>query len=118
MKVIIAGPRDLSVTHKEIGRAILNSGFDVTEIISGGASGIDSCAIAFAQNNKVPFSVCYANWQEYGRQAGPVRNREMAKQADALIIVKRKGTWTRGTRNMHQTALEFALPTHVEDKEI
>lgn len=39
-----------------------------------------------------------ANWNKYGRAAGPVRNKQMAEYADALIVF----IWnnSRGSANM------------------
>lgn len=115
MKVIIAGPRTLYVKNRTIYKAIEASGFDVTEIISGGASGIDSCAIEYARDFRIPLSVYYADWSELGKAAGPARNKQMAGQADALIIIKEGEHWTRGTKSMFKAAQDEHLKVYVSE---
>ncbi len=41
----------------------------------------------WAQKNDVPVKQFPANWTEYGRTAGEIRNREMARDADGLILL-------------------------------
>ena len=46
--------------------------------------------------------IIQADWQKYGKRAGPIRNKEMADYADTLIAF-----WdgqSRGTKNMIETA--------------
>lgn len=117
MRVIIAGPRDLYVTNKAMREAIEKSAYPLTEILNGGSSGIDFCATVYAQKHSIPFSVCFANWDELGKAAGPARNRKMARRADALIVIKRKGDTTKGTRNMIEEARKMCLYLYVEEVE-
>ena len=52
----------------------------------------------WAIENGIPIKEFPANWQEFGRAAGPIRNGEMADYADALIAI-----WdgrSRGTADM------------------
>ena len=117
MKVIIAGPRDLSARPHAISRAFRNSRFDTTdlEIISGGATGIDTSAIEFARDFRLPYRVVAADWDQYAESAGPIRNRQMAEVADALLVIKRKNEETRGTSSMMREARKRGLPIHVEE---
>ncbi len=46
---------------------------------------------------------------KYGKSAGPMRNRQMAEMADALIAIVPKSGATRGTANMIKTAKELGL---------
>ena len=52
MKVIVAGSRTI-VDCTIVGEAIYKSGFKVTEIVSGGAAGVDRCGEWFAASNKL-----------------------------------------------------------------
>lgn len=95
MRTIIAGSRTLEVSIERLHNIILESKIPITEIISGGAQGIDSDAIDFASIAKINYRVMYANWNKFGIRAGPVRNEEMAEVADALIAIwdgESKGT--------------------------
>lgn len=56
------------------------------------------------------YKVSYpANWDKYGRAAGPRRNAEMAAVADALIAFPKAGEKNIGTRNMISLAKEKDL---------
>lgn len=46
-------------------------------VVHGGARGVDGVAENWAKLNNVPTSVYMADWEEYGRAAGPIRNSEM-----------------------------------------
>lgn len=112
MKVIVAGSRT-GVTWNQVCRAILMSGYDVTEVVSGGAEGADKLGEDYAERIAVPVKRFNANWSEYGRAAGPIRNREMAEYADALVAV-----WngeSPGTRNMISEAMKRGLAVHVHN---
>lgn len=111
MKVIIAGGRtitDISLVYA----AIAESGFEITEVVSGGADGVDKLGEKAAMDSLFPVKVFKADWDRFGRSAGPKRNREMATYADALIAI-----WdgkSRGTKNMIETAKFFDLKVYVK----
>lgn len=89
MKVIIAGSRKSSYPFARVVSAANESGWigQMTEVVSGGAEGIDESAEAWARAYKIPCKRFPADWKKHGRAAGPIRNREMAAYADALIAV-------------------------------
>lgn len=57
---------------------------EISLIISGGARGADSLAIRFARSHGIPFEVISADWERWGRRAGPIRNSELIRRADAV----------------------------------
>jgi len=77
---------------------IKKSKFDITEIISGTAWGIDSLGELYGEKNQIPIKKIPANWKEHGRKAGHMRNMEMAKLGDALIVVMAENS--SGSENM------------------
>ena len=98
MKLIIAGSRHLQIEDKVIQNLISELNIPVTEVICGGAKGIDKCGKEWAVKNNIKVRDFPALWKIYGRGAGPVRNKEMAKYADALLLI-----WdgkSRGSKNM------------------
>lgn len=113
MKTIIAGSRDLE-TFKDhykifiVSEAVHASGFlpEITEIVSGGARGIDLAGELFAENYNIPVKKFIPDWS-IGKHAGILRNREMAEYADALILIW-NGT-SRGSANMLKQATEKKL---------
>ena len=81
------------------------------EIVSGGAPGADKLAERYAAESKITLKVFSADWEKYGRSAGPRRNRQMAEYADAVIVF-----WdgkSRGTQNMIQQMRELGKPVEV-----
>jgi len=57
----------------------------ITELISGGAKGADALAEQYANKNGLLCTVFHANWKEYGRAAGPIRNSEIINAADKIV---------------------------------
>ena len=100
MKIIIAGTRNgcSYETFDRIVRSELSNLDEVTEIVSGGARGIDSLAEEYARVNDIPCKRFPANWKAHGSKAGPTRNIEMGNYADALIALPDKAS--KGTRHM------------------
>lgn len=58
---------------------------DVTEIVSGGAKGVDSCARAYAISRGIPISEFYPDYRRYGRGAPLKRNLQILERADAVL---------------------------------
>ena len=81
------------------------------EIISGGASGVDSIAEYFAKQFNYAFKKFPANWNKYGKRAGYLRNVEMGNYADALIAI-----WdgkSKGTKHMIDIADKKGLKVYI-----
>ena len=100
MKVIIAGGRDFT-NFFVVCNSLINFQKQITEIISGDATGADSLGIQWAQLRDIPVKHFPAHWDIYGNNAGYIRNAEMGEYADALIAF-----WngkSRGTKHMIQT---------------
>lgn len=110
MRVIIAGGRNCN-DYTAVLAAISASEFAVETVISGGARGVDALGERYARQNKKPIVRFCADWAKHGRAAGPLRNRVMAENADALVAV-----WdgvSAGTKHMIETARKMGLPTYV-----
>lgn len=58
---------------------------EIAKIVSGGAKGTDSLAEIYAEKYQLPLVVFKPDWQEYGRGAGIVRNREIIEAADIVV---------------------------------
>jgi len=86
VRVIVAGSRGL--THPAfVEAAIKASGFVITTVLSGTARGIDRLGEAWATERGIPVERYPADWDEHGKAAGMLRNREMIAKADALIAI-------------------------------
>ncbi|NKE72859.1 DUF2493 domain-containing protein [Candidatus Manganitrophus noduliformans] len=86
MRTIIAGSRTINDSLL-VEQAVRESGFRITEVLSGGARGVDCLGEEWARRNGVPVRHFPADWERYGKRAGYVRNEEMADRAEALISV-------------------------------
>jgi len=96
MKVIIAGSRGIT-DYDLVKEAVEDSGFEVTEVVSGGARGVDRLGERWARENDVPIRQFLPDWNGHGKSAGFIRNDLMVKHADAAIIL-----WdghSRGTKH-------------------
>lgn len=112
MKVIIAGSRNFN-DYQAMIATIHESGFDVTEVVSGKASGADTLGERYALERKIPVKEFPALWDLYGKGAGPIRNGQMADYAEALIAFPIGES--RGTRNMIAQAMAKGLKVYVKE---
>ena len=112
MKTIIAGSRTLT-NYDTVLDAVVNSGFIITKILSGGARGVDSVGEVIARDFNIPIAVYPADWNTLGKVAGFIRNEAMALDADALIAV-----WdgrSPGTKHMIKLANRLKLKVYIEN---
>jgi hypothetical protein len=110
MRTIIAGSRevyDSAITEK----AIRDSGFDVTTVLCGTCRGPDTHGEQWAKRNNVPVEYYPADWNTFGKSAGPRRNQQMVDKAEALIVVM--VPWSRGARGCLAMAKAAGLKTFV-----
>ncbi len=111
MKLIIAGSREIT-NHQIVSEAYFDCcPFIATEIVSGGARGVDSIGEAIGVFLNLPIKVFTANWTEHGKSAGYKRNIEMAEYADALLAI-----WdgnSKGTKHMIDIMNKKGKPVYV-----
>ena len=89
-------------------KCIKDSKFDITTVISGTCWGIDRLGEVWANLNKIPIERYPANWNQYGKAAGFIRNAKMALEGDGLICIYAKGS--RGATNMIQNMEKLEKP--------
>ena len=80
MKLAIIGSRGLWVDN--LGDYLPP---EVTEIVSGGAKGIDTCAGEYAREHGLKLTEFLPDYRRYGRAAPLVRNREIVAYADQVL---------------------------------
>ncbi len=106
MKTIIAGSRTID-NYDLVKYCIKESGFDITEVVSGCASGADRLGEKYAIENNIPIKKFPAQWNTYGKSAGYKRNVEMAEYSDALIVIIENNS--RGSTHMKNIAEKAGL---------
>lgn len=90
MKVAVIGSRTLHPTDLS---EYLPAG--TTEIVSGGARGVDTDAREYARQNGIAFTEFLPDYRQYGRGAPLKRNLQIIEYADMVLAVwdgKSRGT--------------------------
>jgi len=124
MKTIIAGTR--SITDEKKVFSILDTHInEISEVLCGMADGIDKLGFSWAKQNNILVRDFPAKWKDisvkpclvkhnaygaYNALAGLIRNEEMAKQAECLILI-----WdgkSNGSKHMLETAKKYKLKVH------
>ncbi len=80
-------------------------------VVHGGAEGVDRRADEVARRVGVEVEVWKADWERYGRRAGPLRNRQMVASCDFLLAF-----WngvSRGTASAIQAAVDEDVPFEI-----
>ena len=115
VRIIVAGGRDFydhSLLSSNLDR-IISEDFASDEIIivSGVAPGADREGETYAKRKGYSIHQFPAKWVIHGSAAGPIRNEEMAKNADVLVAF-----WndlSPGTKNMIEVAKKYGLKTYI-----
>lgn len=113
MKLIIAGTRTFKYNVNCL-MGILDLFWihptDITEVVSGGSKGIDFLGELFAQSYDIHLKEFPADWETHNKAAGPIRNKQMAEYADALLLI-----WngeSKGSKNMKETMIKLGKPVY------
>jgi predicted Rossmann fold nucleotide-binding protein DprA/Smf involved in DNA uptake len=103
MKIGVVGSRQFN--NKDLLYTILKSFVDVSFgdilIVSGGAKGADTLAEKFANENNLNKLIIPAQWDRYGKRAGPIRNQLIVDNSEMIIAFPAeisRGTWDTITK--------------------
>ncbi len=106
MKVAVVGSRKMQIRnlHKYLPE-------ETTEIVSGGAVGIDTCAANYARENGLKLTEFLPEYTKYGRSAPLKRNITIIDYADYVIAF-----WdgkSRGTKYVIENCVKRGKPYYV-----
>ncbi len=88
---------------------------DDSIIIEGQCKGADLMAAELAEGKNLCIERYPANWEKYGRSAGPIRNQQMIKigKPDIVLVFHEALASSRGTKNMMKYAKEVGITTFI-----
>lgn len=111
-KVLVCGGRDYTDREKiyhVLDAYLARIGPDML-LVNGGAPGADTLAREWAVDRRVDHLTLYARWDLYGRSAGPIRNRAMAKKKPKLVLAFHSDlAKSKGTRDMMRVAEKMEI---------
>lgn len=113
VRLIIAGSRTITLSdnvypYLDHVTSFLSKPFTV---VSGGAEGVDYLGEKWAASQKLHVRKFAADWDRYGKSAGPIRNALMAWYGTHLVAI-----WdgeSRGTANMIDIAQKSGLTVKI-----
>lgn len=114
-KIIVAGSRDFfdyEFLKERLDNALKNITEEI-EIVSGKAKGADTLGEQYAKERGYKIKEFPADWNGLGRKAGPLRNEEMAKYANACVVFRKN--FSRGSSDMINRAKNHLLKLKVYD---
>ena len=106
MKVAVVGSRNLTINN--LGDYLPK---DTTEIVSGGARGIDRCAREYANTHNIKLTEILPQYEIYGRSAPLKRNLQIIRYADMVLAF-----WdgkSNGTRFVIENCKKENIPIKV-----
>lgn len=80
------------------------------EVINvGDAKGVDSLVVQYCVERGIPFKIFVANWDSFGKGAGPKRNQKIIDESDSFIgFIHEK---SKGTLDTLRRAEKKNIPT-------
>lgn len=103
-KVLVCGGRDYSDIHRMY--SVLDD-LDMSEIISGHATGADQMAEMYADERGIDATIFPAEWNKHGKAAGFIRNKQMLEEGQPDLVVAFPGG--RGTQMMMDIARKAGI---------
>lgn len=112
MIILCCGDRNW--TNKERIREILQAYPLDTTVIEGEAKGADILSRQVAEEIGMTFIPVPANWDKYGKAAGPIRNKQMLDmKPDEVIAFHNDIKNSKGTKNCLMQAKQMGIKTIV-----
>ena len=108
-KILVCGGRDWSRDRYQFLHHVLNKKIPKGSLlIVGEAIGVDTQAAIWANRGGIDVSLFIANWAEFGKRAGPLRNKDMLDKGKPDMVIAFPGG--KGTKNMIMQATRACVP--------
>jgi hypothetical protein len=115
MRILVTGSRnwnDLDAIREAILAATIGYRYENVTIVHGAANGADTIASQIADKLHMNQEAYPADWKEYGRAAGPLRNQEMVDLgADLCLAFLQEGS--KGTADCIKRARRARIPVTI-----
>lgn len=116
MRLLVCGDRnwtDREYLYESLDA--VHSSYGVEVVIEGEARGADILGRFWAKDRGIPVQPYPADWDQYKKAAGPIRNREMLNDGkpDAVIAFHPDILNSKGTRDMVNVARKAGVPVRV-----
>ena len=117
-RIIVCGGSkfdEYSLLESSLNKIFKEYSNDTIEIVSGHAKGADSLGERYANGHNLKCTIFEANWKQYGRAAGPIRNSQMleyAKQENPMVIAFWNGE-SHGTKDTINKAKKLNIRCEV-----
>lgn len=114
MKVAVVGSRSIEFDKQQMRAYKLlcdNIPANCTEIVSGGAVGIDRLAEIYARQNNIPTKIFLPDYDKYGKRAPIMRNNEIVAYSQYVIAF-----WdgeSHGTAYTVATCIKEGVPVKI-----
>jgi hypothetical protein len=108
VKVLICGGRDFDLKDEMFAFLdLINKDLQFTTVIEGDARGADKLAGEWAQARDIPVEKYPADWENHGKAAGFIRNKQMLDEGTPELVIAFPGG--NGTANMVKQAREAGV---------
>lgn len=103
IKILVCGDRNW--TNERVIKDFIEKLPDDVIIIHGNCRGADLIAGKYSLNRGLTVITYPADWERYGKSAGPIRNKEMLDEEPHLVIAFHNNIEkSKGTKNMIEQA--------------
>jgi hypothetical protein len=118
MRILVCGSRDWNDFSKieNILKTYANTeNNNSNTIIHGGCRGADSIGGYIGKKLNMNIAVYKAQWNKYGKAAGPIRNQQMIDEGKPDIVYAFHSCIekSKGTKDMVNKAIENNIPVHI-----
>jgi hypothetical protein len=110
--VLVCGSRDY-IDYTKVYECLKS--LEVSQVIAGGCRGADALAVRASKACGYPFREFPADWQKFGKAAGPIRNQRMLDEGrpDLVVAFHEDVENSKGTKDMIRRARSQGVPVRL-----